>query len=90
MVFFSKFPKTFQSQTHLARCESERRQLEEKVADLQSSIAELKRQKEQLTETKSKLQQDLSNSEIKNAELEMNFKSLKAVSFHFKPYKYQL
>ena len=64
----------------MARCESERRQLEEKVADLQSSIAELKRQKEQLTETKSKLQQDLSNSELKNAELEMNFKSLKAVS----------
>ena len=66
----------------MARCESERRQLEEKVADLQSSIGELRRQKEQLTESKSKLQQDLSNSELKNAELEMNFKSLKAVSFY--------
>lgn len=52
------------------------------MADLQSTVGELKRQKEQLTESKSKVQQDLSNAEIRNAELEMSMKSLKGVSNH--------
>lgn len=64
----------------LTRSEAERRQLEERVADLQSTVGELKRQKDQLSDSKSKAQQDLSNAEIRNAELEMSMKSLKGVS----------
>lgn len=73
---------SFQSQNLLTRSEAERRQLEEKVADLQSTVSELKRQKDQLSESKNKAQQDLSNAEIRNAELEMAMKSLKGVSLH--------
>lgn len=50
------------------------------MADLQSTVSELKRQKDQLSEYKNKAQQDLSNAEIRNAELEMAMKSLKGVS----------
>lgn len=71
---------TFQSQNLLSRSDAERRQLEERVADLQSTVSELKRQKDQLSEYKNKAQQDLSNAEIRNAELEMAMKSLKGVS----------
>lgn len=83
------FPSTFsrstcgvrprQLQNQLARNENERHQLEERLADAQTTSAELRRQKEQLSDSKSKLQQDLSNVEIKNAELEMTLKSLKGV-----------
>lgn len=50
------------------------------MAELQSALADIRRQKDQLAESKSKAQQDLSNAELRNAELEMNMKSLKGVS----------
>lgn len=52
------------------------------MADLQSTVGELKRQKDHLSEYKNKAQQDLSNAEIRNAELEMAMKSLKGVSIN--------
>lgn len=74
----------------LTRSEAERRQLEERVADLQSTVGELKRQKDQLSDSKSKAQQDLSNAEIRNAELEMSMKSLKGVSVIIKCAEYSV
>lgn len=50
------------------------------MAELQSALADIRRQKDQLAESKSKTQQDLSNAELRNAELEMSMKSLKGVS----------
>ncbi|XP_047738338.1 rootletin [Hyalella azteca] len=65
------------SQSALTRTDSDRRQLEERLAACQASLAELRRQKEQATEAKQKAQQDLSNAEIRNADLEMKLNALR-------------
>ena len=51
----------------MSRSDNERRQIEERLADLNSTVGELKRQKDQLSEFKSKAQQDLEmeNGDIK-------------------------
>ncbi|KAF2365634.1 hypothetical protein FHG87_003615 [Trinorchestia longiramus] len=65
------------SQNVLSRTDSDRRQLEERLAACQASLADLRRQKELATEAKQKAQQDLANSEIRNADLEMKLKALR-------------